>query len=93
MSNSTHNGSDAQLTSFSVDLLSEEFSAQDKLNQEFIKKQLQSIPFAFVLLPKIPITDYIIFPNGEGLLLILTSENWVSFVETYQLILHGMNHS
>lgn len=52
MPNSTSDGSDAQLTSFSVDLLSEEFSAQDRLNQEFIKKQLQSIPFAFRVIAK-----------------------------------------
>lgn len=52
MPNSTSNDSDAQLTSFSVDLLSEEFSGQDRLNQEFIKKQLQSIPFAFRVIAK-----------------------------------------
>ena len=52
MPNSTPNDSETQLTSFSVDLLSEEFSAQDKLNQEFIKKQLQSIPFAFRVIAK-----------------------------------------
>ena len=52
MPNSTPNGLGAQLTSFSVDLLSEEFSAQDKLNQKFIKKQLQSIPYAFRVIAK-----------------------------------------
>ncbi len=52
MPNSTSNDSEPQLTSFSVDLLSEEFSAQDRLNQEFIKKQLQSIPFAFRVIAK-----------------------------------------
>lgn len=52
MLNSTPNSLDAQLTSFSVDLLSEEFSAQDRLNKEFIKKQLQSIPFAFRVIAK-----------------------------------------
>ncbi len=52
MPNSTLDTSETQLTSFSVDLLSEEFSAQDRLNREFIKKQLQSIPFAFRIIAK-----------------------------------------
>jgi hypothetical protein len=40
------------ITSFSVDLLSDEFSAQDRLNQEFIKKQLLCIPYAFRVIVK-----------------------------------------
>lgn len=46
------NSTETQFTSFSVDLLSEEFSTQDKLNLDFIKKQLQSIPFAFRVIVK-----------------------------------------
>lgn len=44
--------SNLQLTSFSVDLLSDEFIAQDALNKAFIKKQLLSIPFAFRVIVK-----------------------------------------
>jgi hypothetical protein len=49
-SNTSH--PEKQLTSFCVDLLSEEFSAQDKLNQVFIKKQLGSVPYAFRVIVK-----------------------------------------
>jgi hypothetical protein len=54
MPNSTENiqPSEKLITSFSVDLLSEEFSAQDRLNQEFIKKQLQRVPYAFRVIVK-----------------------------------------
>lgn len=54
MPNSTENiqPSEKLITSFSVDLLSEEFSAQDRLNQEFIKKQLQQVPYAFRVIVK-----------------------------------------
>lgn len=52
MPDPTVNHPEKLITSFSVDLLSEEFSAQDKLNQVFIKKQLQSIPYAFRVIVK-----------------------------------------
>jgi hypothetical protein len=54
MPNSTENiqPSEKLITSFSVDLLSEEFSAQDRLNQKFIKKQLQCVPYAFRVIVK-----------------------------------------
>jgi hypothetical protein len=52
MSNPILESNRPKLTAFSVDLLAEEFSPEDLLNQKFIKKQLQSIPFAFRIIVK-----------------------------------------